>query len=849
MVMIGEIPYDHACRKCKLWQNAEDVCEPGFSLRDEASILVVSRMPNSRTYQNMIEEELHAAGIDVTQCFFTAALKCRNFEQSAGKGDQKACASYLDAEINAIKPTWILAFGNEALYAATGHSGIMKYRGRVLERRDGPKIVATISPAAVNRNPGQMQSWRGDLQFFAAQVAGRASLVQPPKVRVIHTPERLVELRQNLVNAQLISYDVETAGNGEFTPESFIVSLSGTCEFADGSTWTFALPLYHPQSPFQATWLGVLDYLNRDWQTIPKQIAHNGKYDARWLRHFGLHAKVTFDTMLAAHILDENRIKGLKPLARILLGVPDWGIDTKDLLSTPLKPILKYNALDVWHTYHIYKVLREQLIAEPRLLRLFVLLLMPANERLIEIERRGIWIDPEKLATASKIANDMRHELDDKLMQFVPDPEEPGSSIYAESDAPWPTMGRRGKKAEVNFNATKFSRWWIFEHLGFPVIERGKEKDDGSPGDPSLREAVMMELAESGHEVPKLLLERVKWQKYATAFLPPYQALADSNNRLHTSFKLFGTVTGRLSSGKEEQEKLTARRGKRPGFNIQQVPRDKLIRGLFGAPPGWWFVEADYSQAEMRIAGWMARDPVIMQIYRMGGDIHKTMAMKMTGKPPSAITADDRKRAKPVNFGYLFGMWWKKFIQTAWENYGVRFTEAEARASRKTFFDTYPRLEAWHRRQRRLVRKFGRVINPIGRIRHLPDIYSTDQQVQQEAERQAINSPVQSFASDMNTLAMILIAEAFEREGIQGHCLGLVHDSNLMEVKDEDLARALPIIKQTMENLPLQRMFNVRIGVPIVADVKVGHYWSEGKEIEAKHIRRFEKYRHLYLED
>lgn len=839
MVMIGEIPYDPGCRRCKLWQSSEDVCEPGFSMKDTASILVVSKMPNSSTYQRQLEEELRNAGVDLLECFFTAALKCRNFEQNVSRGDQKACAPYLETEITEVKPKWILAFGNEALFATTGHSGIMKYRGKVLQRKDGINVIATISPAAAARNPGQLQGWRADLQFFAAQLAGRDALVLPPKIRVIHTPERLVELKDQLYNAQLVSYDIETHGDNEFMKGSAIVSLSGTCEYADGSTWTFALPLHHPHSPFQETWMAVLDYINKPWQTIPKQVAHNGKFDARWLRRYGMHARVTFDTMLAAHILDENRMKGLKPLGRVLLGVPDWSIETRDLLHTPLKKVLYYNVLDVWYTYHIYKILREQLIAEPRLLRLFMLLMMPANERLIQTELRGIWMDREKLASAVKICNDMRDDIDRRLMEWVPDPDECED---------WPTMGKKGKKAEVNFNASKFARWWIFDYLGLPISQRGKDKDDGGEGDPSLREAVMMDLVETGHEVPKLMLERVKWQKYVTGFVTPYMALMDENDRLHTSFKLFGTVTGRLSSGKEEAEKLTARRGKRLGFNIQQVPRDKLIRGLFGAPPGYWFVEADYSQVEMRVAGWLARDPVLMQLYRDGGDVHLTMAMALTGKPGSAITPEERKRAKPVNFGYLFGMWWRKFMQTAWENYGIRFTEEEARASRRTFFDTYPALERWHMKQRRLVRKFGRVINPLGRIRHLPDIYSADDKVQQEAERQAINSPVQSFASDMNTLAMVLIAEAFEKESIDGYCDGLVHDSNLMEISDEHLGRALPIIKETMENLPLKRMFNVTMDIPIVSDIKVGRYWGEGKEIQPRHVKNFDKYRYLYLE-
>ena len=327
-----------------------------------------------------------------------------------------------------------------------------------------------------------------------------------------------------------------------------------------------------------------------------------------------------------------------------------------------------------------------------------------------------------------------------------------------------------------------------------------------------------------------LLLERSKWQKYCSSFLTSYDELADLNDRIHTVFKLAGTVTGRLSSGKEDAEKLTAQKNVR-GVNIQQVPRDNFIRGMFGAAPGYTFVEADFSQVELRVVAFLSRDKTMMHLYQTGQDIHLATASNVLGIPMSQVTKDDRKKAKAVNFGFVYGMGWRKFILTAFSKYELTFTEEEAQQIRRLFFEQFSGLFPWHSRQRRLVNQYGRVQSPLGRIRHLPDIYSGDQGVRAEAERQAINSPVQSFASDMTMLSMLEIHKQFESLDLEGHIIGTVHDALLFEVKNDQVGQCLPIIKDTMENLPLERKFGVVLDVPIISDLKVGTHWGDAREL------------------
>jgi len=265
---------------------------------------------------------------------------------------------------------------------------------------------------------------------------------------------------------------------------------------------------------------------------------------------------------------------------------------------------------------------------------------------------------------------------------------------------------------------------------------------------------------------------------------------------------------------------------------------------LFGAAPGFAFVESDFSQVELRVVAHLARERTMLHLYNTGQDIHRATASWVLGIPPERVTGDDRKKAKAVNFGFVYGLGAKKFVITAFEKYELTFSLAEAEEIRKTFFAQFKGLFPWHARMRRIVAEHGRVQSPLGRVRHLPDIYSEDWKVRAEAERQAINSPVQSFASDMNTLAVLETIRQFNEQGVEGYALGTVHDAGMFEIRIGDVARALPIIKSTYENLPLRKRFGVELSVPIVADIKLGKHWGDAKELSEDEVYDFSWRRH-----
>lgn len=830
------------------------MCELGVG-PPKASIMVVSKMSNSDNWQRDLELELSEMGLDTSDAYFTQALKCRTFEQNASNPDVKACREYLDKEIEFYKPKWILALGNEALLSVTGRSGIMTYRGKIFTRPEGAEVIATVSPSAVKRNPGQRPGYLADLRLFVNRTKGRTSGIPKPNYTVVDTRAKLDKLKKALSITSDINFDVETVSD-YYKDDGRIVSLSATCIIETKSgpkRMVFALPLYHPESPWRRKHRAVLRYLKPELEKIPKVTAHNGPYDVKWMKWYGVNIKFTFDTMLAIHLLNENVQKSLKPQAQARLGVEPWGIDTKNLLEKPLPEILEYNVLDTWYMYYIKQQLVQELKAQPRLIPIFKYILMDGANELIGSEMRGIWLDVPRLKERTPIVQEKLDDIERRIL------EEAGLDIGPENYTPllanteldtsdingWPVTGWPVKKvlktrgpvyAEPNFNASNFARWMLFDHLGLPIIERGKEKANGDEGDPSMAEGVLLTLKDN-HPVVPLMLERVTYQKTLSSFFEPYKELYDDNHRIHTNFKLAGTVTGRLSSGKNDPDKISAVRGKLRGVNLQQVPRDPLVRGVFGAPPGWSFVEADYSQVELRIVAFLSRDRTMLHLYKTGADIHLATASSVLGIPESRVTKDERKKAKAVNFGFVYGMGWRKFISTAFEKYQAVFTEEEARAVREAFFDHFQGLQPWHAKQRRLVRQYGRVQSPIGRIRHLPDIYSPEEGVRAEAERQAINSPVQSFGSDMAVVSMVRINRKFRKRGIQGHCLGLVHDAINYEIRDDHVAEALPIIKDVMEDMSIiRKKFGVHMDVPIIADLKLGQHWGDTEELTEDQI-------------
>jgi DNA polymerase-1 len=732
----------------------------------------------------LLDVALKDAGLARDEIYVTNVVKCRpDDNRRPSRVEWEACRKYLEREAAALHASHVLLLGNTALQVVARKSGITSKRGVRLDIRDpvwrSAEVMATIHPAFVLRNPGQGTVFSEDIRRFARMVQGefRAVTVRPKLVKSLQGLKFVRDLLDNAAEGTVVSYDVENRGS-PWEPDWAVVCLGVSID----GTNSYIVPLCHPQSPFRRKWQDVLRYLAPALRRHGhKLVAQNGKHDNAQLAGARVYLRHSFDIMLAAHLLDENRPKNLGFLSQNIIGADIYKgmVDTKDLMNQPMRKIAEYNGYDVGYTWQIYTRLREELLQYPRLTRLFVKLMMPASHVIQEVEMAGMYVD--------------RHLLWERVSILQREINKRKEVLYEHLPEKW--------RADFNFNSTQQLGVWLFTKKGL-----GLSPLESTPtGRPSTREAVLLHY--HNHPAIRALLEyrtlELKWLKTC---LLPWSTRLDMRSRLHTTYKLYGTVTGRLSG------------------DLQQVPRDSFIRGVFGAPPGWSFVQADYSQIELRIAAHCSGERRMRRAFLAGEDLHLVTASSLTGKSGVLVTKEERKRAKAVNFGFLYGMYPRKFQAYAFENYELEVSLGEAELARQQYFETFPGLQDWHDRQRRIAHNHHRVVSPLGRIRHLPDILSSDNGVRMEAERQAINSPVQATASDLMLFSMVKLHDLLDPT--EAYMVGTLHDAIFFQIKEDKIDRWVPIIKETMENLPLKKTFGFEPSIPIISEVEYDQHWT-----------------------
>lgn len=793
------------CEKCPLHAEAETVCMMGSGPLD-ARLAIVGEAPGYNEDRQgipfvgesgqLLDRELRQVGLSREDVFVTNSNRCRPpNNRKPTTAERKACKPYLDAELDVIQPRLTLLTGNAAMQAVLGMSGITTKMNAVYTGKDGREYLPILHPAAVLRDPTYMPQFRSGLAL-AKRILDDVNEPPETEINLVDTPERLLRLLDDLHDVQSpIAIDIETAsttgrkegGLEPWAPDWRLDTISFT--WSEGESWV--LPLEHPESPWPTNKVNGYTFVeyniyNRLTHLLSAKrlVGHNIKFDLLGLRWRGVNATAHFDTMVAAHLLDENGSHGLKQLARQYLGAEAYEDSVKRDGTDPLDVLATYNGRDTDYTLRLYHLFKEKLLAEPRLLRIFMLLSMPAVNVLTNVETRGFPVKTRRLKERHERILSVLQELSNEMLQYVPDEDKP----------------------QANWNRSNFLERFLFETLGLPVV-------DVTPTDkPSMDRDSLMEIRDA-HPVVPLLLEYRKWKKWESTYTRPWieRLKLRGEPRLYPNYKVTGTVTGRLSS------------------NFQQVPRNNFIRGIIGAHKGKALIEADFSQIELRIAAMVSHDQAMKAIYQTGGDLHTEMAMSITGKPREQITKEERSRAKGTNFGFIYGMGARNFVPYALANYGIEVTYEQAQHYRHSFFSRFPRLQTWHAQQRRLVQVLGYVESPIGRKRRLPAIRSFDKEKAAEAERQAINSPVQGFASDLTLLAMILLEnDDFLNHWSDCRIIGQVHDSILFECSEREAEANAKHIKEVMDGLDgvVRHKFGYSLPVPIVSDVSVVKYWG-----------------------
>lgn len=792
-----------ACHDCNLCAFSSPTCIWGAG-PSKAKVMVVNSYATEQDEQegaavmpSSLVERLRAIGLDPEKVYYTNAIKCACPRGTKYKvGDIKKCKKHLDKEIAEVQPTYVLVLGAQAL-KATVDGSITELNGVMVEK-DGIKYMPSYSPGIVYRDPGKAPFVEKAMNNFKAMMEGSLEGLPELDIRLITNMRELKRAFHHLKdnNYLYLSYDIETTGLVRFEDE---VNLFG---FGNDQV-QYIIPLEARYSPLKGARLAqrklirtCVNWLNRNAKAL---VAGNGKFDDLFLKyHFGVKPNITFDVVLASHILNENTPNGVKENAVLECNAPEWDVD-KDLKTGNYKTREKYQeyltylGYDIYYEYKLYRVFHKKLKQDRALMKLFYHLYMPGIISYETVEEHGVFIYPQQFKQVRKHLEAERGAIEKELLKLA--------------------------KHEVNWNSPAQIQKLLYEELKLPVIETTES------GSPSTSEATLMQLRDK-HPIVELILKYRGVNIQISHFIDGWINRM-WGRRLFPNFKLHGTVTGRTSCTDP---------------NLQQVPRDPIIRNLVGAPEGWSVVEIDYSQAELRIAAIMSGDETMKRIYQTGGDIHTHTYEMITGEKVSDdkyIKKEQRKKAKAVNFGFVYGMGWRKFKIYARDNYGVDLTDKEAEQWRERFFQAYHSLPKWHSKQRRIVQSMGQVRSPIGRLRRLPDIYSTDKSKKAEAERQSINSPVQGFGSDLTILGMSEImgnAQYYDPDYVldkdKFFVIGTVHDATLFEVRNDYLMEFCPRAKHILEHpKALEDVFHFDTDVPIVADVAVGKSWGAGIEL------------------
>lgn len=496
---------------------------------------------------------------------------------------------------------FIIAVGNTPLQVLTGKGGISRARGRPIEL--GKSVILPMNnPSIIRHDPNQEEVLERDLDLFREVVEfGGIPEEEELSIRLVLTEADFKEMAKDLRG--FVSYDIETNSLNPFQTHTHKQTKSGVVREHNPAkivsigfgtkNHQWVMPMNMPNAPWTTDQVAGLLSSIEDVLEDCFIIAHNGKFDALWTWvHLGVKLEIAFDTMIAHFLLDENSRHGLKYLAQRFLGAPDWevGLNTKQGASS-IDKMVKYHAHDLFYTRKLKSVFLRMLKKDPDVKFVFDHLMMPAVNLFVEIEYDGVFIDESKFDQAERFLRGQYNEALDSLKQWEP----PG------------VVDDRGRPVEFNWGSTQQLGHLLFKRLKLPVIERTPT------GNPSCSESVIKRL---NHPCTEALLKFREAKQQLSFFIDGWKPFIHYRNNgayLHPSFKLHGTVTGRLSCENP---------------NLQQVPRDPRIRTLISAPNGWTLIECDLSQIELRIAAELANEASMIYAFTHGIDIHWLTAIR-----------------------------------------------------------------------------------------------------------------------------------------------------------------------------------------------------------------------------
>nr|WP_314417173.1 DNA polymerase I [uncultured Pseudomonas sp.] len=592
---------------------------------------------------------------------------------------------------------------------------------------------------------------------------------------------------KKLNDAKLIAFDTETTGLD--AQQAQLVGLS----FAVKPGEAAYIPLTH-------SYMGVPEQLDRDSvlqalkplleDPAKAKVGQHAKFDMNILANCAIGGDqacgimvqgVAFDTMLESYVLDSTATRhDMDSLALKYLGhsttsfqdIAGKGVKQLTFDQISLEQAGPYAAEDADVTLRLHQALHEKLLAIPSLNKVLTDIEMPLVPVLARIERQGALVDANLLGIQSV-------ELGDKLVAL----EREAFAIAGE---------------EFNLSSPKQLGVILYEKLGLPIISKTAK------GQPSTAEAVLAELAEQDFPLPKVLMQYRSMSKLKSTYtdrLP--EQINPRTGRIHTSYHQAVTATGRLSSSDP---------------NLQNIPirtaEGRRIRQAFVAPKGYKLLAADYSQIELRIMAHLAKDEGLLHAFRNNLDVHSATAAEVFGVELGDVTVDQRRSAKAINFGLIYGM---SAFGLA-KQIGVDRKQSQAYIDR--YFARYPGVLEYMERTRTQAAEQGYVETIFGRRLYLPDINAKNPALRKGAERTAINAPMQGTAADIIKKAMVAVDNWLTASGLDARVILQVHDELVLEVRED-------LVDQVRDEVRIHMSEAAKLDVPLLVEVGVGNNWDE----------------------
>lgn len=801
--------YDRNCTKCPLHKTATTVCVgadvPKWRQGEKRpDILIVGEAPGAEEDAQgtpfvgrsgkglrMVLEDLGLT----KRAVITNVVKCRPPDNRPPRLEEiRRCEGYLQGEIERLEPKYLVLLGATAIKWANGGEplGVGQARGRqnwqIPYAGGEAQVIATYHPAAALREPSR---WIDIGEDLGRVLKGTFTPAQTVSVRILERAPATLPL--------LLAFDLETEGLDPYGTGKILCVSWSSKEGVGFVTRDVE---------------GFVDTL-KAMRESPVLIGHNLKFDLLWLREkYGyVHQGRVIDTMVAAHLTDENSPNGLKHCVHQLTGYGDYAAPMRDFFDIPgtttwedrgtevvrtkITPsgkivqksidahtLLTYGAWDAAVTWKLWSVLKG-VLSEEKLTRLFDAE-MSVLQTLIDVESRGMGLDLGRVKAVRKTLKGKITKLDRKLHDAL------GMDVNLDSPSQLATaLSARG-------------------------VVLVKETGNGAPStsEASLQATVRQGLKDEDERVVTMLLERRGLQKVVRTYLDPYLSSVDPTARLHARFNLTGTKTGRLSCADP---------------NLQNIPRDSEIKRVFVGGKGRALVWADYSQIELRIGAQITQDPVMLDEIRSGRDIHSTTAEALFGP---AFTKEQRAIAKTINFGIFYGAGPTRIAEEG------KLSVKEASRLLKDWFSLYSRVKDWMKEMEEQLRDHGYVTDLFGRKRRLPAYVPTDDGsralVVDRGEyghmlRQACNMPIQGTAGQITKLAMVSVQWRLGEEIPGAFVVSNIHDSILVECPARRQKRVGEILKATMEDangIIKEHGFKVKITVPTPVEVGMGLSWE-----------------------